>query len=147
MCLISCHFVKELLVGGWGEGRWSPECSSKKPVLSDSCVWITPLKGVSIRVWRAKKPLNCGGSEEFKEGTFPRDVGGLGDGEAGPGRQGKGVVTGSWREVGSWRGKLMERCCSQPQPAEREQVEMPRSRSPPEPSPPTCLPSWLTPAL
>lgn len=41
----------------------------------------------------------------------------------------------------------MERCCSQPQPAESEQVEMPGSHSPPEPSPPTCLPSWLTPAL
>ena len=93
-----------------------------------------------------KETSNCEGSEEFKEGTFLRDVGGLGDGETGPGRQGEGVVTGSWREVCGWRGELMERCCSQPQPAEREQVEMPGSRSP-EPSPPTCLPRWLTPLV
>lgn len=98
-------------------------------------------------MWRAKKPLNCGGSEEFKEGSFPRDVGGLGDGEVGPGRQGEGVVTGSWREVCSWRGELIERCCNQPQPTEREQVEMPGSRSSPEPSPPTCLPHWLIPLV
>ena len=93
-----------------------------------------------------KETSKCEGSEEFKEGTFLRDVGGLGDGETGPGRQGEGVVTGSWREVCSWRGELMERCCSQPQPAERERVEMPGSRSP-EPSPPTCLPRWLTPLV
>lgn len=87
--LISCHFVKELLVGGWGGEGGHQNVLPKTCPQWQLCLNYTT-EGVSIRVWRTKKPLNCGGSEEFKEGTFPRDVGGLGD-EAGPGRQGKGA--------------------------------------------------------
>ena len=41
----------------------------------------------------------------------------------------------------------MERYYSHPQPAEREQVEMPGPRSPPEPSPPAGLRHWPNPLV